>query len=285
MSQNLTIPQMSFTDFRPRITIIGVGGGGASAVDAMIRADLRDAEFAVVDSDPWELVHMGAAHRIRLDPTVAVDSAACVNSEIGRLAAERAVGSIKRRLDGMHLVFVIAGMGGSTGTGAAPVIARVADELGITTVACLIQPFAFEGAERSRVAEGGLTELQPFVDTLIVIPADRLLDNLAECTNPRDAFKLVDHAIFRGVRGVTDLLLKPGGIGLDFADIRSVLANRGKAAFGYGRASGENRAIRAAEQAISDPLLDGISLARAGGILMTFTGGDDSTLFEVDRPR
>ena len=274
---------MSCTDFRPRITIIGVGGGGASAVDAMITADLRDVDSVVVDTDPWELIHSPAAHRIQLDPIIHTGSVDDVDAEIGRLAAEKAVDDIKGHLDGVHLVFLVAGMGGSTGTGATPVIASAAAELGILTVGVVTSPFAFEGSERARVAEEGITDLQQFVDTLIVIPANRLLGSLQhERMTQRESFERLDHALYRGVSGVTDLLLKIPNIGIDFADVRSVLANMGKATIGHGEASGEKRAIWAAEQVLTDPLLAGIDLSEMGGLLMSFVSGSDLTLFEVD---
>jgi cell division protein FtsZ len=283
MTLNLTIPQQSHTDFTPRITVIGVGGGGTNAVDNMISANLQGVEFVVANTDAQQLMHSRADRRIQLGPHITQGLGAGAKPEIGRAAAEEAADELYRHLDGCHMVFITAGMGGGTGTGAAPVIARMARERNILTVGVVTKPFAFEGTRRARAAEQGIEELQQYVDTLIVIPNQNLFRMANDRTTWREAFKMADQVLYMGVRGVTDLMMAPGLVNLDFADIRTVMAEMGKAMMGTGEAEGENRAIRAAEAAISNPLLEDTSMAGARGLLINITGGDDMTLFEVDQ--
>ena len=283
MTLNLTIPQQTHTDFTPRITVIGVGGGGTNAVDNMIVANLQGVDFVVANTDAQQLMHSRANRRIQLGPHITQGLGAGAKPEIGRAAAEEAADELYRHLDGCHMVFVTAGMGGGTGTGAAPVIARMARERNILTVGVVTKPFSFEGTRRARAADQGIEELQEFVDTLIVIPNQNLFRMANERTTWREAFKMADQVLYMGVRGVTDLMMAPGLVNLDFADIRTVMAEMGKAMMGTGEADGENRAIRAAEAAISNPLLEDTSMAGARGLLINITGGDDMTLFEVDQ--
>ncbi len=283
MTLNLTIPQQMHTDFSPRITVIGVGGGGTNAVDNMIASNLQGVEFVVANTDAQQLVHSKADRRIQLGPHITQGLGAGAKPEIGRAAAEEASEELYRHLDGAHMVFITAGMGGGTGTGAAPVIARMARERNILTVGVVTKPFTFEGARRARAAEAGIEELQQFVDTLIVIPNQNLFRLANERTGWKEAFKMADNVLYMGVRGVTDLMVAPGLVNLDFADIRTVMAEMGKAMMGTGEADGENRAIRAAEVAISNPLLEDTSMAGARGLLINITGGEDMTLFEVDQ--
>ncbi len=283
MTLNLTLPQQTYSDFTPRITVIGVGGGGTNAVDNMIQLQLQGVEFVVANTDAQQLTHSRADRRIQLGPHLTQGLGAGAKPEIGRAAAEEAADELARHLDGAHMVFITAGMGGGTGTGAAPVIARMARERGILTVGVVTKPFTFEGIRRSKAAETGIAELQQFVDTLIVIPNQNLFRLANERTGWKEAFKMADHVLYMGVRGVTDLMVAPGLVNLDFADIRTVMAEMGKAMMGTGESDGENRAIRAAEAAISNPLLEDTSMAGARGLLINITGGDDMTLFEVDQ--
>ena len=283
MTLNLTIPQTSHTDFSPRITVIGVGGGGTNAVDNMIAANLQGVEFVVANTDAQQLMHSRADRRIQLGPHITQGLGAGAKPEIGKAAAEEAADELYRHLDGAHMVFITAGMGGGTGTGAGPVIARMARERNILTVGVVTKPFGFEGVRRARCADQGIDELQKFVDTLIVIPNQNLFRMANERTTWKDAFKMADQVLYMGVRGVTDLMMAPGLVNLDFADIRTVMAEMGKAMMGTGEADGDNRAIRAAEAAISNPLLEDTSMSGARGLLINITGGDDLTLFEVDQ--
>jgi cell division protein FtsZ len=283
MTLNLTIPQTTHTDFTPRITVIGVGGGGTNAVDNMINANLQGVDFVVANTDAQQLLHSRADRRIQLGPHITQGLGAGAKPEIGRAAAEEAADELYRHLDGSHMVFITAGMGGGTGTGAAPVIARMARERNILTVGVVTKPFGFEGVRRARAADQGIEELQHHVDTLIVIPNQNLFRMANERTTWKEAFKMADQVLYMGVRGVTDLMMAPGLVNLDFADIRTVMAEMGKAMMGTGEAEGENRAIRASEAAISNPLLEDTSMAGARGLLINITGGDDLTLFEVDQ--
>jgi cell division protein FtsZ len=283
MTLNLTIPQMNHTDFSPRITVIGVGGGGTNAVDNMIAANLQGVEFVVANTDAQQLMHSRADRRIQLGPHITQGLGAGAKPEIGKAAAEEAADELYRHLDGAHMVFITAGMGGGTGTGAAPVIARMARERNILTVGVVTKPFGFEGVRRARAADQGIEELQQYVDTLIVIPNQNLFRMANERTTWRDAFKMADQVLYMGVRGVTDLMMVHGLVNLDFADIRTVMAEMGKAMMGTGEAEGENRAIRAAEAAINNPLLEDTSMSGARGLLINITGGEDLTLFEVDQ--
>jgi cell division protein FtsZ len=283
MTLNLTIPTMTHTDFSPRITVIGVGGGGTNAVDNMIAANLQGVEFVVANTDAQQLMHSRADRRIQLGPHITQGLGAGAKPEIGKAAAEEAADELYRHLDGAHMVFITAGMGGGTGTGAAPVIARMARERNILTVGVVTKPFGFEGVRRARSADQGIEELQQYVDTLIVIPNQNLFRMANEKTTWRDAFKMADQVLYMGVRGVTDLMMVHGLVNLDFADIRTVMAEMGKAMMGTGEADGENRAIRAAEAAINNPLLEDTSMSGARGLLINITGGEDLTLFEVDQ--
>jgi len=283
MTLNLTVPVQNHTDFTPRITVIGVGGGGTNAVDNMIALDLQGVEFIVANTDAQQLQHSRAERRVQLGPHLTQGLGAGAKPEIGRAAAEEAADELMRHLDGTHMVFITAGMGGGTGTGAAPVIARMARERGVLTVGVVTKPFTFEGQRRTKAADAGIAELQQYVDTLIVIPNQNLFRLANENTSWKNAFKMADNVLYMGVRGVTDLMVAPGLINLDFADIRTVMAEMGKAMMGTGEADGENRAVRAAEAAINNPLLEDTSMSGARGLLINITGGDDMTLFEVDQ--
>jgi cell division protein FtsZ len=282
MTLNLTLAVANHTDFSPRITVIGVGGGGTNAVNNMIATGLDGVEFVVANTDAQALLHSRAERRVQLGAHLTQGLGAGAKPEIGRAAAEEATEELGRHLDGSHMVFITAGMGGGTGTGAAPVIARMARELGILTVGVVTKPFDFEGIKRRRASDAGLEELQQFVDTLIVIPNQNLFRIANERTTFAEAFKMADNVLHMGVRGVTDLMVKPGVVNLDFADIRTVMAEMGKAMMGTGEADGDDRAVKAAEAAISNPLLEDTSLRGARGVLINITGGLDMTLFEVD---
>ncbi|MGH7067562.1 MAG: cell division protein FtsZ [Acetobacteraceae bacterium] len=283
MTLNLTVPKQLHTDFTPRITIMGVGGGGTNAVDNMIAFDLQGVDFVVANTDAQQLMHAKADRRIQLGPHLTQGLGAGAKPEIGRAAAEEAADELERHLEGVHMLFITAGMGGGTGTGAAPVIARMARERNILTVGVVTKPFTFEGVRRARAADAGIEQLQQYVDTLIIIPNQNLFRLANERTGWREAFKMADHVLYMGVRGVTDLIVSPGLVNLDFADIRTVMAEMGKAMMGTGEAEGENRAARAAEAAINNPLLEDTSMSGAKGLLINITGGDDMTLFEVDQ--
>ena len=249
----------------------------------MIAFNLQGVDFVVANTDAQQLMHSRADRRIQLGPHLTQGLGAGAKPEIGRAAAEEAADELMRHLEGTHMVFITAGMGGGTGTGAAPVIARMARERGVLTVGVVTKPFTFEGARRTKAAEAGIAELQQYVDTLIVIPNQNLFRLANERTGWKEAFKMADNVLYMGVRGVTDLMMAPGLVNLDFADIRTVMAEMGKAMMGTGEAEGENRAIRAAEAAISNPLLEDTSMAGARGLLINITGGEDMTLFEVDQ--
>jgi cell division protein FtsZ len=283
MTLNLNTPQQMHTDFTPRITVIGVGGGGTNAVDNMIAANLRGVDFVVANTDAQQLMHSKADRRVQLGPHLTQGLGAGAKPDVGRAAAEEASDELYRHLDGTHMVFITAGMGGGTGTGAAPVIARMAKERGILTVGVVTKPFGFEGARRARAADDGIHELQQYVDTLIVIPNQNLFHMANERTTWKEAFKMADQVLYMGVRGVTDLMMVHGQINLDFNDIKTVMAEMGKAMMGTGEAEGEDRAKRAAEAAINNPLLEETSMNGARGLLINITGGDDLTLFEVDQ--
>jgi len=283
MSINLSVPNTTETpELRPRIAVFGVGGAGCNAVNNMIQANLEGVNFAVANTDAQALALAQTDTRIQLGATVTQGLGAGNRPEIGRAAAEETMSEISSHLEGSNMVFITAGMGGGTGTGAAPVIARVARELGILTVGVVTKPFQFEGAHRQRIAEAGIAELEQYVDTLIIIPNQNLFRVANEKTTFADAFKMADDVLYSGVRGVTDLMIMPGLINLDFADIRSVMSEMGKAMMGTGEAEGERRALDAAEAAIANPLLDDISMKGAKGVLINITGGGDMTLFEVD---
>src|ERR1700754_3461450 len=281
MTLNLSLPQDPF-DIRPKITVVGVGGAGGNAVNNMIRSKLEGVEFLVANTDAQALQQSLCERRIQLGATVTKGLGAGARPDIGRASAEEAIREIAEQLAGSNMAFITAGMGGGTGTGAAPVMAQIAREQGILTVGVVTKPFHFEGAHRMRLAESGIQELQQYVDTLIIIPNQNLFRVANEKTTFADAFKMADEVLYSGVRGVTDLMVMPGLINLDFADIRSVMGEMGKAMMGTGEATGENRAIAAAEAAISNPLLDEVSMKGARGVLINITGGMDLTLYEVD---
>ena len=281
MALNLSLPQDPF-DIRPRITVIGVGGAGGNAVNNMIRSSLEGVEFLIANTDAQALQQSMCERRIQLGQSTTKGLGAGARPDVGRVAAEEAVREIADQLAGSNMAFITAGMGGGTGTGAAPVVAQIAREQGILTVGVVTKPFHFEGAHRMRLAEHGIQELQQYVDTLIIIPNQNLFRVANEKTTFADAFKMADEVLYSGVRGVTDLMVMPGLINLDFADIRAVMGEMGKAMMGTGEATGENRAIAAAEAAISNPLLDEVSMKGARGVLINITGGMDMTLFEVD---
>lgn len=271
-------------DLRPRITVIGVGGAGSNAVNNMIRAKLEGVEFIVANTDAQALEQslVDRAKRIQLGLNITQGLGAGSKPDVGRASAEESMEEVIDHLRGSNMVFITAGMGGGTGTGAAPVIARAARESGILTVGVVTKPFHFEGSHRARSAEKGIDELQQYVDTLIIIPNQNLFRIANERTTFADAFKMADDVLYSGVRGVTDLMMMPGLINLDFADIRAVMAEMGKAMMGTGEAEGDRRALDAAEAAISNPLLDDVSMKGAKGVLINITGGYDMTLYEVD---
>ena len=280
MAINLQIPQNVL--LKPTITVFGVGGAGGNAVNNMIASSLQGATFVVANTDSQALEGSLADRKIQLGAMTTRGLGAGANPEVGSASAEESEEEIKAYLKDSNMIFITAGMGGGTGTGAAPVIAKMAKEQGILTVAVATKPFHFEGAHRMRTAEAGLKELQKYVDTLIIIPNQNLFRIANENTTFADAFKMADHVLHAGVRGVTDLMMMPGLINLDFADIRTVMSEMGKAMMGTGEASGEERAIKAAEAAIANPLLDHCSMRGAKGVLINITGGPDMTLFEVD---
>jgi cell division protein FtsZ len=281
MALNLSMPP-SQIELRPRITVIGVGGAGGNAVNNMIRSNLEGVDFVVANTDAQALSQSLADTRIQLGVGTTQGLGAGSRPDIGRAAAEEAIEQVVAAIEGSHMVFIAAGMGGGTGTGAAPVIARAAREQNILTVGVVTKPFTFEGQHRMRLADAGIADLQQHVDTLIIIPNQNLFRIANERTTFADAFKMADDVLYSGVRGVTDLMLMPGMINLDFADIRSVMGEMGKAMMGTGEAEGENRALEAAQKAISNPLLDDVSMKGARGVLINITGGPDMTLFEVD---
>jgi cell division protein FtsZ len=267
---------------KPKITVIGVGGAGGNAVNNMINSNLEGCEFLVCNTDAQALEGNTSPHKIQLGVNVTRGLGAGANPEIGRAAAEESIDEIMAYLEGSNMVFVTCGMGGGTGTGAAPVIAQAAREHGILTIGVVTKPFHFEGTHRMKLAENGINELQKHVDTLIIIPNQNLFRVANEKTTFADAFKMADEVLQSGVRGVTDLMVMPGLINLDFADVRAVMAEMGKAMMGTGYGEGERRAIAAAESAISNPLLDDVSMKGARGVLINVIGGNDLTLFEVD---
>ena len=269
-------------ELRPRISVIGVGGAGGNAIANMIQSDVQGVDFIVANTDAQALNHSLADRKIQLGPKITQGLGAGSRPEIGKAAAEEAIMEIEQALEGAHMCFIAAGMGGGTGTGAAPVIAKAARDRGILTVGVVTKPFSFEGARRGRSAEAGINELQQHVDTLIVIPNQNLFRIANPNTTFKEAFMMADEVLQQGVRGITDLMVMPGLINLDFADVRSVMSEMGKAMMGTGEADGDNRAIEAAEQAIANPLLDGVSMKGAKGVIISITGGEDMRLMEVD---
>jgi len=281
MAINLKAPESK--ELRPRITVLGVGGAGGNAVNNMIEAGLEGVDFVVANTDAQALAQSKASRRIQLGVTTTEGLGAGAQPDVGRAGAEESMAEIMEQLSGAHMVFIAAGMGGGTGTGAAPVIARAVREAGILTVGVVTKPFALEGDRRMRVAERGITELQQFVHTLIVIPNQNLFRVANDRTTMAQAFAMADEVLHAGVRGVTDLIVMPGLINLDFADIKSVISEMGKAMMGTGEAEGEDRAMRAADMAISNPLLDDVTMKGAKGVLINITGGPDLMLFEVEQ--
>ena len=281
MAINLTAPHQE-PDLKPRITVVGVGGAGCNAVNNMIKCQLEGVEFVVANSDAQALAQSPSDRKIQLGRNITQGLGAGARPDVGRASAEEALEEILGHLHSSNMVFITAGMGGGTGTGAAPVIARAAREQGILTVGVVPKPFQFEGIHRMRTAEAGIEELQQFVDTLIVIPNQNLFRIANEKTTFAEAFKLADNVLHSGVRGVTDLMVMPGLINLDFADVRQVMSEMGKAMMGTGEGTGDKRALDAAQAAISNPLLDDVSMKGARGVLINITGGPDMTLYEVD---
>ncbi len=280
MTINLSVPDIR--ELKPRITVFGVGGAGGNAVNNMIEIGLQGCEFVVGNTDAQALTTSKAHRVIQMGVQVTEGLGAGSHPEVGRAAAEEVIDEIRDQLSGAHMVFVTAGMGGGTGTGAAPVVARAARDMGILTVGVVTKPFHFEGSRRMRLAEQGIVELQKSVDTLIVIPNQNLFRVANEQTTFADAFAMADRVLYSGVACITDLMVKEGLINLDFADVRAVMREMGKAMMGTGEATGEKRALRAAEAAIANPLLDDVNMAGARGLLISITGGSDLTLYEVD---
>ncbi len=280
MTINIGMPAV--TELKPKITVLGVGGAGGNAVNNMINAQLGGVEFVVANADAQALAQSLTDRRIQLGPNVTQGLGAGSNPEVGRQAAEETLSEVMESFSSSHMVFITAGMGGGTGTGAAPVIAQAAREAGILTVGVATKPFQFEGAHRMAMAEAGIDSFESHVDTLIVIPNQNLFRVANDKTTFADAFKMADDVLYSGVRGVTDLMVMPGLINLDFADVRAVMMEMGKAMMGTGESEGEKRAIDAAEAAISNPLLDEVSMKGARGVLINITGGPDMTLYEVD---
>ncbi len=280
MTLNLSLPGQE--ELKPRITVFGVGGAGGNAVNNMIDKNLEGADFVVANTDAQALQQNRAPHKIQMGLKVTEGLGAGARFEVGAAAAEESIEQIVDHLAGSHMCFITAGMGGGTGTGAAPIIAQAARELGVLTVGVVTKPFQFEGAKRMRQAEAGVEALQKVVDTLIIIPNQNLFRLANERTTFTEAFSMADDVLYQGVKGVTDLMVRPGLINLDFADVRAVMDEMGKAMMGTGEAEGEDRAIQAAEQAIANPLLDEISLRGAKGVLINITGAYDLTLFELD---
>src|SRR3984957_2287773 len=280
MTFKVFAPQVK--ELKPRIVVFGVGGAGGNAVNNMIDAGLEGVEFVVANTDAQQLAFAKTDRRIQLGVSVTQGLGAGAHPEIGMSAAEESIPEIGEHLDGAHMVFITAGMGGGTGTGAAPIIAKCARERGILTVGVITKPFHFEGRHRMRLADAGIAELQRYVDTLIVIPNQNLFRVANERTTFAEAFAMADQVLHSGVRSITDLMVLPGLINLDFADVRTVMSEMGKAMMGTGEASGDDRALHAAQNAIQNPLLDETSLKGAKAVLVNVTGGLDMTLLEVD---
>src|SRR5471032_3377331 len=280
MALNLTPPDIS--ELKPRITVFGVGGAGGNAVNNMITAGLQGVDFVVANTDAQALTMSKAPRIIQMGTQVTQGLGAGSQPDVGAAAAQEVLDEIRDHLSGANMVFVTAGMGGGTGTGAAPVIARAARDMGILTVGVVTKPFHFEGQRRMRLAEAGIAELQKSVDTLIIIPNQNLFRVANEKTTFADAFAMADQVLYSGVACITDLMVKEGLINLDFADVRAVMREMGKAMMGTGEASGEKRALRAAEAAISNPLIDDVSMRGARGLMISITGGKDLLLYEVD---
>ncbi|WP_374409202.1 cell division protein FtsZ [Pelagerythrobacter sp.] len=279
---SINIGPAASDDLRPRIAVIGVGGAGGNAIANMMAAQIEGVEFIVANTDAQALANSSASTRIQLGPDITGGLGAGARAEVGKAAAEETVSEIEDALEGANMCFIAAGMGGGTGTGAAPVIAEVARRKGVLTVGVVTKPFLFEGTRRMRAAESGIVELQKHVDTLIVIPNQNLFLIAKAETTFKEAFQLADEVLQQGVRSITDLMVMPGLINLDFADIESVMQEAGKAMMGTGEGEGENRALEAAERAIANPLLEGVSMQGAKGVIISIIGGEDMKLLEVD---
>ncbi len=282
MSIKLAIPENNTVQLKPRISVIGVGGGGGNAVNNMITQNLEGVDFIVANTDAQALENSKASRKIQLGLQTTKGLGAGARPEVGKLAAEEAKEEIEKELEGANMVFITAGMGGGTGSGAAPVVAKIAKEKGILTVGVVTKPFQFEGKKRFETAEKAVEDFTAEVDSIIVIPNQNLFRIADKKTTLVDAFVMADNVLYAGVRSITDLMMMPGLINLDFADIKSIMEDKGKAIMGTGEAEGENRAVKAAEQALSNPLLDDCSMRGAKGVLINITGGSDITLFEID---
>ena len=280
MSIEISPPHVD--ELKPRIAVIGVGGAGGNAIANMIAAHVEGVDFIVANTDAQALNASPAERRIQLGPQITEGLGAGSRPEIGKAAAEETIASVEQALDGAHMCFIAAGMGGGTGTGAAPVIAKAARDRGILTVGVVTKPFTFEGNRRMKSADTGIEELQKHVDTLIVIPNQNLFLIANPNTTFKEAFQMADEVLQQGVRGITDLMVMPGLINLDFADVRSVMGEMGKAMMGTGEAEGDGRALQAAEKAIANPLLDGVSMRGAKGVIVSIVGGEDMRLMEID---
>ncbi|MGE3065266.1 MAG: cell division protein FtsZ [Hyphomicrobiaceae bacterium] len=280
MSIKLELPKL--TDLKPRIIVMGIGGAGCNAVNNMISAGLTGVDFVVANTDAQALVASSAEHRIQLGTNLTEGLGAGSKPEIGHAAAEEAVDEIRTQISGAHMLFIAAGMGGGTGTGAASVVARIAKDLGVLTVAVVTKPFQFEGSRRMRIAEAGVIDLKEFVDTLIVIPNQNLFRIATDKTTFAEAFLLADQVLYSGIACIVDLIVKDGLINLDLADVKTVLSGMGTAMMGTGEATGERRAVIAAEEAIVNPLIDDVTLRGAKALLLSIIGGRDLTLYEVD---
>jgi len=281
MTINISIQDVD-QNLHPKITVLGVGGSGGNAVNNMINANLEGVDFLIANTDAQALQISTCPNKIQLGLKSTKGLGAGMRPDIGKQAAEEAIQDLSEKFEGSHMLFIAAGMGGGTGTGAAPVIAKLAREKGILTVGVVTKPFHFEGSQRMKLAEKGIEELQQYVDTLLTIPNQNLFRIANEKTTFSDAFKMADDVLYAGVRGVTDLMVQPGMINLDFSDIKTVMSEMGKAMMGTGEAQGEGRAIAAAEAAIANPLIDDVSLKGAKGLIINITGGKDITLYEVD---
>ncbi len=281
MTINISIQDVA-QNLHPKITVLGVGGSGGNAVNNMINANLEGVDFLIANTDAQALQISSCPNKIQLGLNSTKGLGAGMRPDIGKQAAEEAIQDLSEKFEGSHMLFIAAGMGGGTGTGAAPVIAKLAREKGILTVGVVTKPFHFEGTQRMKLAEKGIEELQQYVDTLLTIPNQNLFRIANEKTTFSDAFKMADDVLYAGVRGVTDLMVQPGMINLDFSDIKTVMSEMGKAMMGTGEAQGEGRAIAAAEAAIANPLIDDVSLKGAKGLIINITGGKDITLYEVD---
>lgn len=282
MSIKLAVPDKNVMQLKPRISVIGVGGGGGNAVNNMISQNLEGVDFIVANTDAQALENSKATRKIQLGLETTKGLGAGARPEVGKLAAEEAESDIKKELEGANMVFITAGMGGGTGSGAAPVVAKIAKEMGILTIGVVTKPFQFEGKKRMETAENAVENFTSEVDSIIIIPNQNLFRIADKKTTLVDAFVMADNVLYSGVRSITDLMMMPGLINLDFADIKSIMEDKGKAIMGTGEAEGENRAIAAAEQALSNPLLDDSSMHGAKGVLINITGGSDITLFEID---